>query len=352
MDAETLAIGEAIEDAAWEEVEKAIPMEAQQSIQVLRTAAINYIRVLDDLSLHLQYFKETLKRQKELRKLMKAGCSNEDLDEEYLKNKDEISTFLQVSQIPQTLYSESFKFQNILNEVLGQKIVMTFVYVGKNGPELYEMTSDKVLRFDYSSRNQLTARYSIAQEQLNELGRNMELDSDLKFSLPGLKSTYTEVMRRYEIARDRKTYMVMWDKGDYWEKWKVSSAGDINEAYAKFILENQADPSFTLGMEENIEDYITQGVALVDNISGLLQGDVTIGNIEYGIKSAGASTLGLAQMRTLANKILNDAQFDVNKLRQEQARLRARGKQRNVKSAEMVDDKVEEIISLIKANNK
>ena len=351
MDTDIMAIGRVAEDAAWEEVERAIPMEIQQSIQVLHIAAANYMRVLDDLSLQLQVFRDILKRQKELRNQMTNNYS-EGLEEEYLRNKEEITTFLHVSQTPQILYSESFKFQNILNEVLGQKIVMTFVYAGKEGPELYEMTSDKVLRFDYSKNNQLTARYSITQDQLKDFARSMELDNDLKFSLPGLKTTYKEVMHRYEIARDRKTYMVMWDKGDYWEKWKVSSAGDINEAYAKFILENQPDPSFTLGMEENIEDYVTKGVALVDNISGLLQGDVSIGNIEYGIKSAGASSLGLAQMKRLAQKILNDAQFDVNKLRQEQERLRARGKQRNVKAAEMVDDIVDEIISVIKIGNK
>jgi hypothetical protein len=39
-------------------------------------------------------------------------------------------------------------------------------------------------------------------------------------------------------------------------------------------------------------------------MSGLLKGDVTVGNIEYGIKSAGASTLGLQQMQKIAKQIL------------------------------------------------
>jgi O-succinylbenzoate synthase len=55
-------------------------------------------------------------------------------------------------------------------------------------------------------------------------------------------------------------------------------------------------------------------VSQVDNISGLLQGDVSKDGIEYGIKSAGASTLGLAQMKKLAQEILATPGFDKNKL--------------------------------------
>lgn len=342
MEPEIQAIGDAIEKEAWDTIEQGLLPEIDQSTQVLRVAAAQYLAVVNDLSYQLQGFTAILQRQKQLRHQL----SNYETADEYIRNKEEISTFLNVSQIPQRLYAESFKFQNILNEVLGQKIVMTFVYAGKEGPELYEMTSDKILKFDYTKSNQLTARYRATHEELKNLGRNMELDNDLQFSLPGLKMTYKEVMRRYNIARDRKTYMVMWEENNDWQKMKVSSAGDINEAYAKFILENQADPSFALEMEQNIGDYMYQGVALVDNISGLLQGDVTIGNIEYGIKSAGASTLSLKQIKILAETIMKDATYDVNKLRAEKERLRAKGRQRN-KTVNMVSDIVDEIISVI-----
>ena len=105
-------------------------------------------------------------------------------------------------------------------------------------------------------------------------------------------------------------------------------------------------------MEENIEDYMLQGVALVDNVSGLLQGDVTVGDIEYGVKSAGASVLGLTQITRLAQKILKDANFDVNKLREEKERLRKRGKQRNTKATDMVNDAIDEIIAILQAEKK
>lgn len=348
MDADIHSLAQYIDDEAWESMVKdGIAPEVQGNIQLLRAAAQRYVVIVEDLSYSLQAFTETLKRQKQLRHQVKDYESSE----EYLKNKEEIATFLSVSQIPEKLYQESFRFQNILNEFLGQKIVMTFVYNGKEGPELYEMTSDKVLKFDYSKTNQLVARYRINKEELQSVGRNMEMDNELKFSLPGLKTTYKEVMRRYDIGRARKTNMVMWEVDDYWEKMKVSSGGDINEAYAKFILENQESPSFTLEMEQNIGDYMLQGVVLVDNVSGLLQGDVTIGNIEYGIKSAGASTLSLKQILKIARQIVSDEGFDENKLRQIKAEFQAKGRTRN-KLVNVVNDTVDEIVSLIKIPNK
>jgi hypothetical protein len=40
---------------------------------------------------------------------------------------------------------------------------MIFVHVDKNNtPSLYEMTSHEVLKYDYSSRNSLIARYNMS----------------------------------------------------------------------------------------------------------------------------------------------------------------------------------------------
>ena len=41
--------------------------------------------------------------------------------------------------------------------------------------------------------------------------------------------------------------------------------------------------------EENVNYFMVLGVAEVDNVSGLLQGDVSDGQYEYAIKSADAS---------------------------------------------------------------
>jgi hypothetical protein len=80
-------------------------------------------------------------------------------------------------------------------------------------------------------------------------------------------------------------------------------------------------------MEQNIDDYMRE-VGNVDSASGLLQGDVTVGNIEYAIKSANASIPGLAQFGKFAKEILADG-FDIQKLEEKKEILRKRGRLRN-----------------------
>jgi hypothetical protein len=44
---------------------------------------------------------------------------------------------------------------------------MIFVVENDSGePELYEMTSEEILKFDYSSTNKLTARYNVTNKDL------------------------------------------------------------------------------------------------------------------------------------------------------------------------------------------
>ena len=86
---------------------------------------------------------------------------------------------------------------------------------------------------------------------------------------------------------------------------QVSSEGDINEAYAAFYLNKQFS-LFGAKIENNINTYMTHkkyGVSMVDNISGLLQGDVTVEgepNISYAIKSKNASLLGDVDIISIA----------------------------------------------------
>ena len=70
-------------------------------------------------------------------------------------------------------------------------------------------------------------------------------------------------------------------------------------------------------------------VAKVDNESGLLAGDVTIGNIEYAIKSADASMLGIRQMVLLAELIQKDVIKDISDLLKYKQLLHNKARTRN-----------------------
>lgn len=343
MDNNILDIANEAVDIGSKEISEATIMEHKNDLAFLKQAAQEYKMILADLELELSRFSQLLRRQSQIRKEVgKTGAQEVD---EYIKNKTEVQAFL-ASDIPKRLYAASFKFQNQLNEFLGQQVKMVFVVEGSEGdPELYEMTSEEILKFDYSSRNQLTARYNVTTDDLGKSLKKIELtESNLNFSLSGLKVTYAEVLERYRIGRSQNSRLLMWKPGGSWKKMTISAEGDINEAYAAFVFLNKTSPSFANSMEYNIDDFAV-GVAAVDNMSGLLRGDVTVDNIEYGIKSAGASTLGLKQMKTLADQILAE-NFDASSLQQVQKKMEQRAKTRNHIST-LIDNSTDALLSEI-----
>ena len=266
--------------------------------------------------------------------------------DEYIRGRDQVRAFLN-SDIPKRLYEESMNFQQVLNNFLGQKVSMVFVFENSDGePELYEITSEDVLKYDYSSSNKLVARYRGDADALNHAMKRLQLSAEWNFNLAGLKSTYAETLYRYRCSRQVNKRIVLWQNPyNEWHAMKVSAEGDINEAYASIVILNRKEPSFNNNMEINIEQFLNE-VAQVYNISGLLQGDVTNGNIEYGIKSAGASTLSLKQIIKIAYQIVNDENFSQEKLEKIKAEFAAKGRTRN-KEMKSLDKSVREAITKI-----
>ena len=348
LDDEVVAIAEEMDEAGWEEMSNGVKEEIQTvTLPQLKIAAMNYLNTVNSLNEQITVFQNTLKRQSQIRKSNRANYNEID---EYIENKQQISLFLN-SDVPKRLYEESFKFQNTLNEFLGQKVQMVFVYEGSEGPELYEINSEDVLKFDYSRSNQLTARYRINQTQLNTSLQKLKTDTIMNFDLEGLKGTYTEALYRYRVSRSINKRIILWKyPSNKWNSMRVSAEGDINEAYAAFVILNRTKPPFDKDIEENLNDFLVEGVAEVDNISGLLQGDVSANNIEYGIKSLGASTLSLKQIIKIANQVLAD-DFDQQKLLQIKQEFQAKGRTRN-KAIKMMQSEVDNLVNLLQTSRK
>lgn len=337
-DVESIAIE--LQENAEKEIVDNIKEEFKISSKQLKLAAMSYITEFESLQTKISNFEAILKRQSQLRN---ANRDKYDEIDEYIQNKQNISRFLN-SDAPKRLYEASFKFQNILNLALGQKVVMVYVFDDGTGPELYEINSEDILKFDYSSGNRLVARYNVTKENMKSSLTKLQLDADFHFNYPNLKKTYKEVIYRYRVSRSKGHKIVLWQiPQKVWHAMKVSAEGDINEAYASIVLLNRYQPSFNNTLEYNIEEFLGE-VAQVDNISGLLQGDVTKGNIEYGIKSAQASTLSLKQIINLAKQIVSDDNFSIEKLKAKQEEFRQKGRLRN-KIIDYVDSKYEEIIN-------
>ena len=205
-----------------------------------------------------------------------------------------------IDEIEYTKYtSAKLNYQHILNNFLNQQVKTIYVYSNAKTRtvELVEIDSEMALKLDkyrgtmrYADMNYINTQRS-KQNQL----RNAVEEQQAK----PLQNTYFEVLRRARISKrkfaaaGKKNFiLIMWNPPD-WQMMQVSSEGDINEAYANFYLNKQFN-LFKADIESNVGTFMTNkyGVVSVDNISGLLSGDINIGNIAYAIKSRGASALG------------------------------------------------------------
>ena len=70
-------------------------------------------------------------------------------------------------------------------------------------------------------------------------------------------------------------------------------------------------------------------IAKVDNESGLLKGDVTVGRIQYAVKGIKAQTLGLQQIINVAQQIMNQANYAKENLQQVKEDFHKKANSRN-----------------------
>ena len=116
-----------------------------------------------------------------------------------------------------------------------------------------------------------------------------------------------------------------------WLKASVGQQGDIKEAYASILLDRRIN-SVKLFDDEKLDNNVhsfMEELAKVDDESGLLSGDVTVGQIEYAIKGVKASTLGLAQIIDVAKKILEKTSYIKEDLEQQKREFHEKANTRN-----------------------
>lgn len=200
------------------------------------------------------------------------------------------------------------QFQRVLNRFLNQNIKVLYVYSNAKSKEikLFELSENEEENWLKLDKWRNTWRFSPNKQQLSHPTNVTSTQST------ELNNTYFNVLQRARISRRKfnrlgrsNMLFVLWKMNNRWKHMQVSSEGDINEAYAAFYLNKQFS-LFGAKIENNINTYMTHkkyGVSMVDNISGLLQGDVTVEgepNISYAIKSKNASLLGDVDIISIA----------------------------------------------------
>ncbi len=296
-------------------------------------------------------------RQKLLNSVEKDGVNeNEIIDimNEYAQAKQDILIGSELVNYT----NKKLKFQKLLNEYLGQEAKTIYVYVDSQfNATLLEVDSSEIIKEDMSRH---TMRYDNAL--VNSKFSTMKTIQYENAS--GLNETYKEVLRRARLYKskvsshnapykkalseeqDKKTIrkikskmasgviLILWQLNGVWYKMKVSSEGDLNESYAAFYLNKQFNLFSSSGAQEtDVNTFMTHnewGVQHVDSISGLLQGDVRVGNTHYAIKSKGASVMGDSDLLITAAIIVNQKeQLTISTIQHIKDQLKSMGKERN-----------------------
>ena len=225
------------------------------------------------------------------------------------------------------IYEALMTFQKIINEVLGQKVQMVWVFsdLPDIGPLIVEADSKYFVNPQINS-GELQYRYNVAKKQYQELKHKNSLKL---FVEPGeitsLTSAYNETIWRFRHAnyKNKKNgkmtsmKVVLYLINNHWYGVKIAAGGDISEAYADFALNKLNDLFVKLDLEHKVQRFllgvegVAGGVLNVDNQSGLLAGDLSKktqdGSIQYAVKGTRASSLGIKQIMDLAEEIRNKA---------------------------------------------
>ncbi len=329
---------EILSQKQWEEIADIIAIEGTEGLKKeildkalldIKQEALKYKTIYENNLNQLSQLKNLLKRQSALRKIYGVKNIEQNIIE-YSENKKIILNILNTTG-PE-LYKALFLFQEKMNYFLGQKAKTIIVHDG----ELYEVDSEKymnLIKYDYN-KTALTARYNITQENLkNSMKKiSMEKDRDLQ-QIDNVKHGYQSALWRYNRSKETRdgVALILWRNPTNLSKWNgmtVSAKGDISEAYANILLTHQEHLFPNNIIEEILEVFMKQFVQNVDSTSGMLEGDVTVKNIEYAIKATDASALSFRQFNTIANFILKD-NFSQQKLLEYKQKLHNKGKKRN-----------------------
>lgn len=285
-----------------------IPEVVKEDTESLYIATKVFLKNIDLIYTKIQNFNIYQKSAHKLRELASGKKKFSQSQISSFKKDLEIYKGYQIADKEfEIFYSQIEQYQKALNQYLGKTIKTIFLYQDKNGAvEIYELVGDlsKAITKDIASRGGgLSARFSASKINDSSVFQKYKtaLDSE------NVTKTYTEVLLRGQESRKylkKRGMLVFWQPTGVWKKMYVAGgAGDIGEAYLSFMFSEERMRMFHGSMEQDIDVFMIDGVALVNNISGLLKGDFSVDDTEYAAKAENASVMGYKQIMNIANNI-------------------------------------------------
>ena len=294
----------------------------------IKEYAENFINVIRRSEKGLKNYQDLLKRQQNAVRGIQQAKTESTYEWRTAINNRHLMT---KKDFYRQMVTAALKFQTQLNTLLNQKVELVYVYQDeKNNPVLYTIDQQSLSAALYyqSDKGKISGRFFQTERFLSYLNNLTKYQLSEKFNIQYFNYTYKEVIWRFNYGHSKKTDLIMWlnpnfgQKGTKWLKAMVNKQGDIKQAYASVVLDRSINSVKTFNNEKldnNVHDFM-QEVAKVDSESGLLKGDVTVDQIEYAIKGASASTLGLQQIITIAQNIIGKTVYleqDLKKQKEE-----------------------------------
>lgn len=323
--------------------DRVIDEKGRQFSNKIKQYAQEYLDIIERDYDELQTFEENLQKED----IIKARIAEADIEAPYewrvlIQNRH----LMEKRHYWREIVTASLKFQTQMNELLGQKVELVYVFQDeKNNPTLYTIDESSLTSALYYQRAKdsgaIKGRFRQNQNDfLSYLTTLTEYQLFEKFNLNYFNYTYKQVIWRFNRGKRNDVSLIMWLNPSYtgptgqatkWLKATVSKQGDIKEAYASVILDRQIN-SVKLFNDEKLDNNVhsfMEEVEKVDSESGLFKGDVTVGRTEYAIKGASASTLGLRQIIDTAKVIRDSTNFIEQDLRKQKEYFHNKAATRN-----------------------
>lgn len=285
---------------------------------LLKKYALDYMEVVQQNINKINDIQSQARHMKEMRQQMRVQngkqFNNYNLNNEYSRTKAKLSDEILTKLNLQDFLSASMIFNDrILEIITGKPVIVTIVLPQNDGApiiaqytisELLAQDSGVRIYQDITSQGQISGRLTYDIEQIkNHLNQTIHHDNIITGeSLRGLNFTYESAIKTFH----KFDPYVFWKptKAQHWFKMKISGKeGDINEAYAAFYY--KGGDTFLQQLYDNLDYFYREGVAKVDNISGLYSSDIQAEQYNYAVKGFNASLPGFRQMISLTRRILN-----------------------------------------------
>lgn len=342
--------------------DQVIEQKAKQFSKQIKTLAQIY---LDTIKPGLQNYKnvqQSLRRQQYAIRGIKQGSIQDSYE---YRTQVQNRALMTRKDYYRQMVEASLRFQRELNELLGQVVQLVYVYQDDKGnPTMYTLKEQDLMKVLSYERNKKAIKGRFRETDLFKtyLKNKTKYDIADNFNLDYFNWTYKEVIWRFNYGKKTHTSLILWLNNPSlskipkvkWLKAKVDKSGDIKQAYASVLLDrsiNSVKLFNSQKLDDNVHMYMEE-LAKVDSESGLLKGDVEIGQIEYAIKGFDAQTLGMNQIIKLAEQIVGKEVYTERDLKEQKQYFHKIAGTRN-KIEEMTQDMLnKQLGDLIQAKNR